>query len=257
MNMPKTRTSGKPPQPDRVDPGSERHVPLPGTFQGKLPPNFYCRAWNGKRFKYCEMRAGQGTDHPGTGRCRLHGGESLNVTRYSQVQHPRLRELIANFDQDPDPLDLLPELALLRALVVDYLNRYEEITTALVAWHYSFSEEYRRTKTQAFERWLKTDQKLPFSPPTPIPDKPRKVLDLTGIDSLLQKIGGMVGEIERIQQADALPRHELVLLMQEMGRVVEQANIIEDPITRLRTIRSEWLSIRLRLDAVQPAQLTA
>jgi hypothetical protein len=38
----------------------DRHVPT--THEGKLEPNYYCRAWNAKRLKYCRNRAGAGTD---------------------------------------------------------------------------------------------------------------------------------------------------------------------------------------------------
>ena len=36
---------------------------------------------------------------------------------------------------DPAPLDVLPELAAARALLADYVNRYDEQRAALLSWH--------------------------------------------------------------------------------------------------------------------------
>lgn len=72
----------------------------------------------------CRKQAGWGTDHLGQGRCRLHGGSSLvKHGRHSMIIRASIRELAEAFEADPDPLDLLPELAQARALYVDYVNR--------------------------------------------------------------------------------------------------------------------------------------
>jgi hypothetical protein len=58
---------------------------LPTTYVGKLESNYYCRAWNVKRQKYCGSRAGFGTNHPGSGRCKLHGGLQQLARRSSST----------------------------------------------------------------------------------------------------------------------------------------------------------------------------
>lgn len=64
----------------------------------------------------CLKRAGWGTDHAGVGRCKLHGGATPIATgRYSTVARSRLGEIYAQFLADSRPMDLLDELALLRA----------------------------------------------------------------------------------------------------------------------------------------------
>lgn len=97
---------------------------VPTTFEGKLEPNWYCRAWNGKREHYCRRRAGHGTQHLGIGRCRYHGGNSVvqhgMTSRYHQVT---IAKLIDQHLADPDPLNLLPELATLRALLESRLEK--------------------------------------------------------------------------------------------------------------------------------------
>jgi hypothetical protein len=49
-----------------------------------------------------------------------------------------IRDLIAAHEADPDPLNLLPEIAALRALFQDFIERYETMTAALLAWHASW-----------------------------------------------------------------------------------------------------------------------
>jgi hypothetical protein len=60
----------------------------------------------------CSNVAGFRTDHVGQGRCYLHGGSSqIKSGRYSALNSVRLRDLIAEHEADPDPLNTLPELA--------------------------------------------------------------------------------------------------------------------------------------------------
>lgn len=108
---------------------SEQGREIPAEYEGKLEPNYYCRAWNGKagREKYCRSRAGRGTEHSGTGRCCTHdGGGDARVVhgqsrRYS-ISTPELRELLAAHEADTAPLDTLSEIALMRALLQIYLE---------------------------------------------------------------------------------------------------------------------------------------
>ncbi|NJM55321.1 MAG: hypothetical protein HC841_04870 [Verrucomicrobiae bacterium] len=65
------------------------------------------------------------------GRCRLHGGKTprgpasphFKTGRYSKYTAESLADKISEFE-DGDPLDLLAELQLLRALLGDFLSRY-------------------------------------------------------------------------------------------------------------------------------------
>lgn len=101
---------------------------MPARYVGMVLPNYYCRGWNAKRLKYCRHRAGAGTTHPGEGRCKFHGGRQQNdarVThgRYSSIQTPRLRELLDAYAEDTDPLNVIQDLHLVRALITDYIER--------------------------------------------------------------------------------------------------------------------------------------
>lgn len=67
---------------------------------------------------HCSRAAGYNTDHPGEGRCHLHGGATpIKHGRYSKVKRKDLRELMRELADDPDPLDLTEDLLMMRALL--------------------------------------------------------------------------------------------------------------------------------------------
>jgi hypothetical protein len=93
---------------------------------------------------HCRKGSGWGTDHPGQGRCKLHGGATpIKHGRYSSIQRPALRQLIEKHEADPDPLNVLPELAAARALFQDFIERYDTWREAVLAWHASYLESMR------------------------------------------------------------------------------------------------------------------
>lgn len=78
----------------------------------------------------CTQPAGWGTSHPGEGKCKLHGGASPRGADsphfkhgiYSQYMPARWRDKAESMEAS---LDLLPELMLLRAILAEYLSRFE------------------------------------------------------------------------------------------------------------------------------------
>jgi hypothetical protein len=92
----------------------------------------YC---NGKKSdgSECKRPAGWGTDHAGTGRCKLHGGASVKGIesptykhgRYSKYAPPTLQEQIQDLD-NYDVLELVDELQTQRALIASYIERYQK-----------------------------------------------------------------------------------------------------------------------------------
>jgi hypothetical protein len=91
------------------------------TIQDRLPP---CGR-RGKRGIPCKLPAGWGTDHVGQGRCKLHGGTSrIKHGRYSTILRPAIKQRLDELERlDQHPLVLRPELKLLRALVIDFIER--------------------------------------------------------------------------------------------------------------------------------------
>jgi hypothetical protein len=77
----------------------------------------------------CKKQSGWGTDHVGEGRCKLHGGNAgrpVQHGRYSLVHRASLREKAEKYFNDSSPGDLTGELALMRALLQDYLERFPD-----------------------------------------------------------------------------------------------------------------------------------
>lgn len=111
---------------------------IPTVYEGQLEPNYYCRGWNAKREKYCRARAGKGTTHRGVGRCKMHGGIQaddgrVKHGRYLTTPAPAIRELIAKHMADPDPLNIMADLAAARSALDVLLDRMPEGTSMDVA----------------------------------------------------------------------------------------------------------------------------
>lgn len=61
------------------------------------------------------------------GRCRVHGGMTpVKTGRYSVGHRVRLAEAVDGFRSDPEPGNLLDELALMRALTQDAIDRFPD-----------------------------------------------------------------------------------------------------------------------------------
>jgi hypothetical protein len=103
---------------------------VPKTKAGDLEPNYYCRAWNGKREKYCKARAGARTDHVGLGRCWVHGGMSQNAAamkhgKHAKIATPAMRQAIELAEKLSNPLDMIPTLARARGVLEYAIDNYD------------------------------------------------------------------------------------------------------------------------------------
>ena len=81
----------------------------------------------------------------GAGTKATPGGAPITTGRYSRLQRERLRDLYHAYLADPDPLNLSDELAMLRALVQDFVDRYDAWREAILSWHASFTSNARPT----------------------------------------------------------------------------------------------------------------
>jgi hypothetical protein len=214
----------------------------------------------------CRNPAGFKTDHPGAGKCWLHGGATpIKHGRYSSIQRPRLRELLEQFEADPAPLDLLPEVKLIRALLVDFVERYDEFVNAMHAWHASYTSSYREAFSEWRERvialtedgrWRDIEpQDLPPAPdPLDYVDKPRQVLDISAAATLADKVGAMVDRIEKHKQTSTITLETLNRVIEQMGVEVVQAAAkeVSSDVERsalLDAIERRWADVRLDTSA--------
>ena len=175
----------------------------------------------------CQRPAGWGTDHPGEGRCKLHGGVGQKPSlRYTEINaSPRLRQLIDEFAVDDDPMDLLPELTLLRALVQDYVERHDRVTAALLAWH----ESYAAGKEDA---------------------KPRQLPDILQVGNFLDKIGSLVKNINAQKKEGMIPLAVFARMLPKVGLALIEATrevqLNEDQRDALLS------AFERRVDAIEP-----
>ena len=200
----------------------------------------------------CSNAAGKGTSHPGEGRCKYHGGVGqIRGTRYEQLSTtPRLGELIDQFAADTDPLNLSHELHLLRALVSDYVERYDETTAALLAWHASFDTGFLKEMQLWRERLAKyleeaerigrePDEAFPLPPqPEEYAQKPRQMVDITAAAGLINQIGAMADRIEKRQQTGSITMARVAQMLEELA--LELVNACEEVGIR-DTVRTQLL----------------
>jgi hypothetical protein len=269
--MAKKSTSSPEPTPS---PGEPTETPVTPSPQGEAatqvpkvrkiarPSTPRCGARN-RQGNPCGNAAGFKTDHPGQGRCHLHGGKTPAPTgRYSKVKRVRLRELIEQFENDPDPLNLLPEAKLLRSLTHDYIDRFEEQDQMLTRWHLSFEKAFQAD----WAAWWATvradalesgndglNEALTAKMPDPmsyLPGRPLRMADLSDVAGLVNQIGAMVERIRKSQTSQTFSMDTVSLLWRTMAGHLTQAavEVIEDDDIRsafLTAVEEKWGRISL------------
>jgi hypothetical protein len=165
----------------------------------------YCGAKLRNKDATCRNYPGLKTEHPGEGRCYRHGGnQRLTTGGIGPYAKHRLGPKIREHAKNPDPLNLLPEVALLRAYAEDWLDRYDEIfgpEGALIAWHESFKNPEAKV------------------------NKPTQIIDVSYITNLIDRIGVMADRIFRQQQQTGIPLATVGKIYGQMGEGVMLAAI--------------------------------
>lgn len=177
-----------------------------------------CGAKLRNKDRICKNTAGFKTPHQGEGRCYLHGGLTpVRHGRYSKLNHSRLKGLLEELKQnDQDVLDLEPEAQLMRAMLIDYVNRYEDFVEQLETWYDAFNRD-------------RAEDGLP-----PIP---KRIPNLDDASALLESISRVVERIHKIKKDGAISLSLFRHLLQEMGVVV--ARHVSDETT-LNNIEQDW-----------------
>lgn len=162
----------------------------------------------------CGRPAGWGTDHRGKGRCRLHGGRSgtLRHGRYSELRTESVADLVQQMEADPDPLDALAELALARAVLLDWVNRYTELREALFRWAANPSDHPR----------------------------PARLPEIQEAGPLLDDISKAVARLQKVRSDQAISRGEFYRMMTAMGQIVNLC--VDDPDVK-RRIHDGWMEM--------------
>ncbi|HSR53819.1 MAG TPA: hypothetical protein VLV83_23580 [Acidobacteriota bacterium] len=164
----------------------------------------------------CKKSAGWGTEHVGQGRCRLHGGSTpIKNGLYSTIKNERIRELMEEMKDAPWK-GLEEDVRLCRALIRDFVERYEEYMEALVAWHESFH----------------TGESAP---------KPKKVLDISAAVPLVEKMSKVIERAHKMETEGSISLTLFAYLMEQMGVIV--AKHVTDP-DALAAIERDWGELR-------------
>ena len=96
----------------------------------------------------CKQPAGWGTEHVGRGRCKLHGGNAgrpVKHGRYSVKARQGLEDKIRQYREDENPAEQWDELALLRALLQEWLDNLDALDEDTISVILDLQKEIRRT----------------------------------------------------------------------------------------------------------------
>ncbi|MVN86829.1 hypothetical protein GO986_08640 [Deinococcus sp. HMF7620] len=181
--------------------------------------------------KPCKKPAGHGTNHPGEGKCKNHGGVGQKpTTRYQLVNaSPTLQQAIQDQQADPDPLNLLPDLLLARSLLQEGIERHSREQAALIAWHASHTTGYQeavalwREQLALYLEAVRAAHSEPeMDPPAPpIPEhfetKPKQLPDLSSFITLIDRVTGIVERIQKREQDRSISLAEVDRVLNELG----------------------------------------
>ena len=163
----------------------------------------------------------------GLGPCKLHGGmngvANLKHGLYSRIRSPRLQSLMDQQDESgQDVLDLRPEAKLLRALTVDYIDRFEARDRALQLWHNTAGggiegliESVANGEQGALADLVRTLRAA-------LEDRPPQLPDLTAAGALVEKIGRTVERIEKLQSSRGVTVAQLKFIFQAQTNILSK-----------------------------------
>src|SRR5436853_2892956 len=176
-------------------PGVKR---LPPTTRSLTGPFCDAKRTDGSG-KLCKQPAGWMTSHPGQGRCKWHGGASskshLVHGRYSNLKNRRVAEIFEELaEHDTAILDLTPEIHLLRAMTVDFINRHDDFVEALMAWYADPDTNQR----------------------------PRRAMDISDCVSLVEAISRVAYRMHQIQSEVSITLDTFRRVTERMGVIVAQ-----------------------------------
>lgn len=165
--------------------------------------------------RFCKIIAGKRTAHPGSGYCVDHDNRIPYdpVHRYRKIGNSAIRNQFKKLDtMERNIFDLMPEVTLMRALMVDYVERFYMFRTALMAW-------YKDGK-----------------------QKPRMALDITEAAHLIEAVSRLIERQHRIERSGSIDLETFRRATEQMGIIV--AKHVRDGKV-LKAIEDEWSQVSL------------
>ena len=148
--------------------------------------NSICGAQCKSTGKPCQNIAGKGTDHVGEGRCRHHGGATpIQHGLYSKIRRARLGKRMADIAGRSDLLRLDQEVAMMKVLLEQLLERDQSRVAALHAWHLTTSGAFK-TLVETNDASQIRDALLALRAAEPL--RPAELPDLVIVATLVEKI---------------------------------------------------------------------
>lgn len=173
----------------------------------------------------CQLPAGSQTDHPGTGKCWIHADPDRadTIYRYRGIRQKTVRDRLRQMQAvERDVLNLVPDIQLVRAMVIDYVERYEELAEAILHWY-------------------KTGKQRPSAVP-----------DLGEAIKALEMISRMVERVHRINATGAISIDTFRRILEQMGIIV--ARHVADG-RALEAIEAEWSRVVVDTRSQSPRAL--
>ncbi len=165
--------------------------------------------------RFCKLKAGTRTDHPGSGYCVEHDKRIPYdpAHRYRGIQNKSVQAQLGKLDEmERNIFDLMPEVTLMRALMVDYVERFYTFRAALMKW-------YKDGK-----------------------QKPRMALDITEAAHLIEAVSRLIERQHRIERSGSIDLETFRRATEQMGIIVAK-HVRDGKI--LKAIEDEWSQVSL------------
>jgi len=204
--------------------GKKKGKPAPDSGKIKYDPDKHCgaRKRDGSR---CLKSKGWGVKGVSDGPCRAHGGAAAKANRthgwYSNIKSDRVKSLLKRVRKaEHDVMDLAPEAELIRAMAIDFLERYDEMQGALLLWHQTV-DGTTHTLIRAVDAGdAKSVKKLLKKLDKSFNKRPAQILDITDVSVLVDKIGRTVERIHKIRSSASISHEQLGAIFNSMSAVL-------------------------------------
>lgn len=212
----------------------------------------------------CRLIAGHGTTHPGYGRCKYHGGNTpssreaaaneaaaaLDVHIEDLLDNERFAKLVSMMKYRADVTDLTDDVAVVRALILDFINTNHEDREMLKAWYGSFDPDYHAElmvvldnmqAARAAEDWDLYKELLERIPhPADFLKRPAKLPQPADAVGLIERLSRIVDTMHSHIEGTSVPLNDVHAMLLEIANALERTlrQHIGDVPSRARIIAS-------------------
>jgi phage FluMu protein gp41 len=164
--------------------------------------------------RFCKANAGARTAHPGTGYCAEHDNKGYDpIHRYRGLKQHSIASKMEKLNGiEQNVFDLVPEIQLLRGMLMDYIERFYEFQEALHAWHFE------------------------------VGTRPKTAMDIIEVSKLIESVSRLIERHHRIESKESISLETFRRVTEAMGIIVAKhvrsGNILE-------AIEKDWSTLSL------------